>query len=619
MRTEMTCMRNALLLLTLVVTTAAGAEESPWLGWEDAEIRVGNDRDGFFDVVKGRRMLNDMAKSGGTMHLPYFARDPDGGRLLFVCSDSGRKAGSYLMESTDEGETWKVLPTSGAEFKEVVGLAACGNGVLLASDGLLRSVDGGRTWTQRERVTDPRFGTKVHGWDPPLVVRGSGGRHVLLTGFSLTDFGRMSMQCQPLLSESLDAGATWSPWRGIPEFGNACEVALAYNAKGEILAGIRRPVVGGAIADDHFCQLLTSVSSDGGKTWSLPKVAAGCGRHHPSFATLPDGRVVLTYVVRMGYPKEDGKFAYGIEAVISYDDGRTWDLDHRYILAKWTNDCIFTDSTGAKVPLQHYMGAPQCTTTVCLPKSGELLTAYGTGQDWRTITADMRYVHYRTGVLRWKPMNRTAYTNKKVPAPAPVPADVALSALRGKRDWAVAYDAGVGCPDGGWVCHYAQRQFALTNGFLRIDHRKNNRQSFVFRGPDLFEMMNGTYAFRARLRVPSCTDAKDPVRLVFNAIVDTGREKNEFCVRIGYDLMLDGTFGLMPLPVKSDEPFLLEIWADKPSRTARIWVNGKLVGEKPFSPRYVPAETGAGLYFGSGYNPVDGLIDIGCIQFGGLE
>ena len=619
MQTELFCTRNALMSLMLVGATAAGAEESPFLRWEPAEIRVGNDRDGFPDVIRGRRRLNDTKKSGGTMHLPYLTKDPDNGRLLFVCSDNGRKAGSYLMESRDEGETWKVLPTSGAEFREVVGLAACGNGVLLASDGLLRSVDGGRTWTRRERETDPRFGVEVHGWDPPLVVAGSGGRQVLLTGFALTDFGRMSTQCHPLVRESRDAGATWSPWRGIPEFGNANEVALGYNAKGEMLAGIRRPVVGGAIADDHFCQLLTSVSTDHGITWSPPKVAAGCGRHHPCFATLPDGRVVLTYVVRMGYPKEGDRFAYGIEALISYDGGRTWDTDHRYILAKWTNDCVFTDATGAKVPLQHYMGAPQCTTTVYLPKSGELLTAYGTGQDWKTITADGRHVYFRTAVLKWKPMPRSAYTKPKAAAVSPIPADAALAALRGNDEWAVNYDARIGYPDGGWVCHYARQQYTLTNGFLRIDHRNRNRQYFNFRGSDLFEMMNRTYALRAKLRVPSCAGTAEPVRLVLDAIVDTGSEKNDLCVRIGHDLMLDGTFGFMPMPVKSDEPFLLEIWADKPSRTVRIWIDGKLLCEKPFAPKYVAAETGAGLYFGSGYNPVDGLIDVGFLQFGGLK
>lgn len=610
-------------LLTSVVPVLALVAEAapcaPWLDWQPAEIRIGNDRDGFLDVVKGRRMMNDTKLSGGTMNLPYFAWDEDEGRLLFIVSDSGYKGGTYLMESRDEGETWKVLETGGDSFAGAYGLVCCGHGVMLAQDALLRSTDGGKTWKRSNRVKDPRFPEKIYGWDPPLVIKGSDGKHILQTGYYCKNFEYMYQQTQPVLRESTDAGETWTAWRGIPEFGIASEIALGYNAKGEILAGIRRAVVSGAVADDHYSQLLTSVSRDGGKTWLSPKVAAGCGRHHPCFALLPDGRVVLTYVVRLGYPKEDGKFAYGVEAVISYDDGQTWDTDHRYILAKWTSDCVFTNAAGEKVALQHYMGQPQCTATAYLPKSGELITAYGTGRDWKTIDEKGRHKFFRVGVVRWKPMDRAAYTKERAPVPAPIPAEAAHAALRGNPEWAIRYSAKLGLPDGGWVCHYARPQLALTNGFLRIDHRHKNHQLFTFRGPDLFETMNRTYGLRTKLRIPSCANDEAAGRLIIYGVVDTGPEKNGFSVFIDRKFELTGAFGPVQLPAKPDEPFTLEIWADKPSRTARIWVDGKLVSERPFEPKYLPPETGPSLYFGSGSKGVGGVIDIGYIQFGGVE
>ena len=41
----------------------------------------------------------------------------------------------------------------------------------------------------------------------------------------------------------------------------------------------------------------------------------------------------MTYAVRMG--ELDGEMYHGIEAVLSRDNGRTWDWDQRFILFRW--------------------------------------------------------------------------------------------------------------------------------------------------------------------------------------------------------------------------------------------------------------------------------------------
>jgi hypothetical protein len=70
-------------------------------------------------------------------------------------------------------------------------------------------------------------------------------------------------------------------------------------------------------------QLWQAVSRDGGKTWtSQPSGIVG---HPPSgLVKLADGRLVLTYGYR--HPP------YGIRAVVSADEGLTWDTGHVIIL-----------------------------------------------------------------------------------------------------------------------------------------------------------------------------------------------------------------------------------------------------------------------------------------------
>ena len=85
---------------------------------------------------------------------------------------------------------------------------------------------------------------------------------------------------------------------------------------------------------------------------------------------LPGGDLLMTYVVRMGYTAlPDGRPRFGIEAILSHDNGVTWDLDHKYVLDAWDGN-----RTGPNA----WWASCQATSTVLLP-DGSLLTAYGTG------------------------------------------------------------------------------------------------------------------------------------------------------------------------------------------------------------------------------------------------
>ena len=78
----------------------------------------------------------------------------------------------------------------------------------------------------------------------------------------------------------------------------------------------------------------------------------------------------MSYIVRLGYPNTvEGFPQFGVEAVISNDNGRTWDLKHRYVLATWVGGIKGEEFWGCGV---------QNSSTILLP-DGTILTAFGTG------------------------------------------------------------------------------------------------------------------------------------------------------------------------------------------------------------------------------------------------
>ena len=128
---------------------------------------------------------------------------------------------------------------------------------------------------------------------------------------------------------------------------------------------------------DHTKGLGISISTDDGQTWSAVGKLYDWGRHHPSLVLLPDGEIVMTYVVRNGYVNPpDGFPQFGIEAVVSRDHGHTWDLDHKYILHHWVGHI--------KAGPTAWYPSSQSTSTIRLP-DGVILTAFGTGYRCRVI------------------------------------------------------------------------------------------------------------------------------------------------------------------------------------------------------------------------------------------
>jgi hypothetical protein len=204
-----------------------------------------------------------------------------------------------------------------------------------------------------------------------------------------------------LVRFSYDGGLTWPEeiepptWNGASGVG-VNEVALARAANHDLIAACRLEhpkyyAPGGQTPIDHYCGLGISISKDNGTTWSPMNILYEYGRMHPSVALLPNGDLVMTYVERCGALHEehrlsdaDGYSRWGVEAVVSHDHGASWDLSHRYILARWSG--------------QHHA---QSTSTVLLP-DGALLTAFGSGYLSQPVHAPIAITH-EVCLVRWRP------------------------------------------------------------------------------------------------------------------------------------------------------------------------------------------------------------------------
>lgn len=319
--------------------------------------------------------------------MPYLVYMPEKDRLLMLV-ECRQPIQTAFITSDNHGMTWsdrKWMSTDaeGRPNGVALGLTYLGNGKLLAfpenvATGQWNSQDYGETW---KKVLVHDTVAERYVWDPLLVLKDPQGRVTIMLEGSYRPTGKprglpTRDYSQAYLRSSVDEGQSWSDEVKIPQWLGVNELSLIVAGNGDLVAACRLdepPEFGTGVYPDLYSGLGVSVSKDQGKTWSERTVLYEFGRHHPSMVLLPDGRIVMTYVVRAGYPNtEDGFPQFGIEAVVSRDHGQSWDLDHRYILANWVgNISVATGPTNGWC-------SPQSTSTVLLP-DGSILTAFGTG------------------------------------------------------------------------------------------------------------------------------------------------------------------------------------------------------------------------------------------------
>lgn len=324
---------------------------------------------------------------GENAQMPYLVYLREKDRLLMLV-ECRQPIVTAFITSDDQGQTWSDrtwmnTDADGRPDSAAVGLTYLGDGKLLAfpenvATAQWRSTDYGVTWT-KAAVTDTVAERYV--WDPLLVIQDERDRVTKLLEASYRPTGAprgspAGHYSQAYLRVSVDEGRTWNTEVEVPQWLGVNELSLIVARNGDWVAACRvdePPSFSLKPYPDLYSGLGVSVSKDQGKTWSERTSLYEFGRHHPSMVLLPDGRLVMTYVVRAGYPETDDGFPqFGIEAVVSDDNGQTWDMDHRYILASWVGNIDV-----ASGPRNGWC-SPQSTSTVLLP-DGSILTAFGTG------------------------------------------------------------------------------------------------------------------------------------------------------------------------------------------------------------------------------------------------
>jgi len=170
-----------------------------------------------------------------------------------------------------------------------------------------RSTDGGKTWDRREYVVP----AVQHIMAFPRPIKLAGGVILIPVSATNPDGSRRSFTWR-----SADGGRTF---RLVPMAPAPCtqEISFLEVSPGRLLALVRAEPAPG--------YLLEMWSDDAGLTWSHPVESQIWTPHSPPhLLRLKDGQVLCTY----GYREPP----MGIRAVLSRDDGETWDTDNEYIL-----------------------------------------------------------------------------------------------------------------------------------------------------------------------------------------------------------------------------------------------------------------------------------------------
>jgi hypothetical protein len=354
------------------------------------------------------------------------------GELLIVAfcyggtpSDKLPAGESYLeravfWRSQDGGQTWgpreERPDIHGREFA----LTVLADGTLimpcqfLANDAanqaghayskVFRSTDQGRTWTE-QRVGPEGFPEKAQtstDWtavELPDLQRP--GKTIVQLGVAMQQGGELAPQ-RVFLWRSIDGGANWDKslsadtdgWIDVDGFFSQ---STTYRAASGVLwhpvrvdaTGLhwKLPAAAGVEtrSGDQDDRMMLWKSTDDGRTWRRHAEGGRFGSYgemYPRFLRLADGRLLLTFTVRSnaidGYP-------LGLRAIISRDDGESWDFAHDRIVISDRNRGASGGGFGNTIELQ----------------DGTLMSVYSyRGEDDKTHVEAVRWTLPQTRIDR---------------------------------------------------------------------------------------------------------------------------------------------------------------------------------------------------------------------------
>jgi hypothetical protein len=354
--------------------------------------------------------------SGGAGIKPFGLAQMDNAELILAASwDDGSNAKSAadrekpaMSFSRDGGRTWTPFAVVANAKGRPVMFTDAGKGSLFFQTDLTAQIhqfftsDYGRSWQDAGVLQRPALDGAFNGIDGyfggegnALVERWPAGTRISVVGYTYRK--GTSFPADPavgMLRWSDDGGHRWSKevtpaawlWQDSYQdetyIRGISEGSLVRAANGWMVAALRTdmPYRFVDMHNDNLEGIAVSISEDQGATWSPLQVLYQGGRMHANLLRMPDGLLVMTYIVRQDYDgMRRASYRRGCEALVSRDHGRTWNTAERYILDEFE----YSDGSPLSLACGHL--------TSTLASDGYILTAYG------------NYLAKAAVVIRWKP------------------------------------------------------------------------------------------------------------------------------------------------------------------------------------------------------------------------
>ena len=324
-------------------------------GWLEHRVLQADGRGGW---VSRPAKIQAIQHPTATMTMPFGLVRMDNGELALQCSAEDKPTRPVIAFSRDDGDTW-------TDFYEIPGasgrpmLLTCHGGGMLSFVAGRRhfSHDYGRTWNDSVAHPPTRAGRPFHLEGNAWVDRDEAGKAkaILELGWHYAP-GKTHPRddATVVFRRSLDGGRSWidefSPpqWKftmrhaGKSWLRGVSEGAIVRAANGDLVAALRSdmpPRFFDGPHDDSLEGTAISISQDDGRTWSKMNILFYAGRHHANLQRLPNNDLVCTMVVRDdvdGLNRASDR--RGCDALISRDNGQTWNVDRRYELDAWRYD-----------------------------------------------------------------------------------------------------------------------------------------------------------------------------------------------------------------------------------------------------------------------------------------
>lgn len=341
--------RRVTVLFSLGVLLSCLATRHVRAEWQPHQVKRGDGQGGHVLLPAQRQALTI---EGIKYLMPFGVAQMDNGTIALIASrEVPGKQQPVITLSRDGGDTWST-------FQEIPGNGRClqltylGGGNLSYVAGRTRyfSSDYGRGWPESVPVPLTEDGQTWHMEGNACVDFDAAGNavKVMESGWHLKPGKSYRDGMVAVFRHSLDGGRTWqgevSPpqWQQCLTVGDkricgAGECALVRTANGWLVAALRIGMPARYFDErnnDHLMGTGVSISKDEGKTWSKLNVLYTAGRHHANLQRLPSGDLVMSLICRCDIRTGDYLDTHmrGADALVSHDNGLTWNLDKRYTL-----------------------------------------------------------------------------------------------------------------------------------------------------------------------------------------------------------------------------------------------------------------------------------------------